>query len=312
MAEPWLSVVLPTHDGERHLAAALESVARQADPAVEVVAVDDGSRDGTVPLLEAWARRTELHLHRLEGGAGWVASTNVGLRLGRGRFACLLHQDDLWEVGRLAAVREALSAHPDAGLVLHGAWFVDEAGRRVGRTRCPLPALPAVLGEEVVTPALLVQNFVPLPAPVFRLDLALGGSGLDESLWYAADWDLWLRLARLTPALNLPEALCSVRLHRASQTLSRPGDVGEQLLAVLERHWVALPPRLATPRLRRLALFSASLDAALFRAYRGKPGGLFRLVAPLLRLGPRGVRDYLRLSRISERAGARLRARVWP
>jgi len=51
---------------------------------------------------------------------------------------------------------------------------------------------------------LIVQNFLAVPAPLFRRELALQAGGMDESLWYAADWDLWLNLS--------PEARsCTIR-----------------------------------------------------------------------------------------------------
>src|SRR5947207_2836516 len=62
--------------------------------------------------------------------------------------------------------------------------------------------------------------------------------GLDESLWYTADWDLWLRLAALGRIRYLQSAFAAFRVHAGSQTVVR-NDVGErrrQLETVLDRH----------------------------------------------------------------------------
>ena len=140
MSTPWLSVVMPTYNGGAFLAAALESIrAQQAGGDFEVIAIDDGSEDGTVATLEAYSSRLPLRIVRRSRTGNWVASTNHGLAIARGEYACLLHQDDLWMHGRLRALRAELDAVPEATLVVHPSWFVDARGARLGRWRCPLP-----------------------------------------------------------------------------------------------------------------------------------------------------------------------------
>src|SRR5712672_1230348 len=113
MSTPWLSVVMPTYNGGAYLAAALESIrGQQSGGEFEVIAVDDGSEDGTVAILEEYSSRLPLRIVRRARGGNWVASTNHGLSIARGEYACLLHQDDLWMDGRLQAVRAALDAVP--------------------------------------------------------------------------------------------------------------------------------------------------------------------------------------------------------
>ena len=77
------------------LADALESVAQEGDPAIEVVAIDDGSTDGTPDLLAEFAARLPMTVVRRRVG-NWAANTNYGLELARGEWACVLHQDDYW------------------------------------------------------------------------------------------------------------------------------------------------------------------------------------------------------------------------
>ncbi|HEV3260038.1 MAG TPA: glycosyltransferase, partial [Gemmataceae bacterium] len=218
MARPWLSVIMPTYNGDAYLAAALDSVCAQDDAAIEVIAVDDGSTDATVPLLESYAERLPLRIVRRGRIGNWVANTNHGLTLARAEHVCFLHQDDLWLSGRLAVVKRLLAQSPDAALLLHPSWYIGPDGRRLGMWRCPLPAGPGELEAEFVVERLLVQNFISMPAPVFRRETALAVGGLDESLWFTADWDLWLKLAATGPALYHPEPLSAFRIHPQSQT----------------------------------------------------------------------------------------------
>src|ERR1035438_6119918 len=66
---------------------------------------------------------------------------------------------------------------------------IDQDGRKLGVWRCPLPA-NIELSSNLVMDRLLVQNFIAAPAPVFRRDTWLSCGGLDEKLWYTADWDI--------------------------------------------------------------------------------------------------------------------------
>ena len=113
--QPWLSVVIPTCNGERYLATALESVVADEGQGVELVIVDDGSTDRTLEIVDTYHTRAAIRIVQRERVANWVVSTNVGLRAATGRHACFQHQDDLWLPGRLSAIRLELDHRPWGG-----------------------------------------------------------------------------------------------------------------------------------------------------------------------------------------------------
>jgi hypothetical protein len=301
---------MPTFDGERYLATALRSLLDQADGQVELIVVDDGSRDGTVALIERLTRGTDTRLLRPGRLGSWVAATNLGLRQARGEWCCLLHQDDLWLPGRLARLRAELPGARGA-LLLHDARYVDPDGAPLGAWTCPLAA--GEVGANAFLERLLVQNFIAIPSPVFRRAEALRGGGLDEALWFSADWDLWLRLGALGPVRFLAEPLAAFRVHQASQTAARPATQSEwerQLSTVLDRHLASWPVGGARRRaVERAARASVAVNSTLAAAARGAPVSWSPPALQLLGLGPLGWRRYLRDSRIVERLGARLRLR---
>jgi len=305
-----LSVVMPTYNGERYVAAALESLLGQRDADLELVVVDDGSSDGTVALVERLTRGTPTRLLRPGRLGSWVAASNLGLREARGEWACFLHQDDLWLPGRLARLRTELPRTRGA-LLLHHARYVDPDGAPLGDWRCPLPS--GDVAADDVLERLLIQNFVAMPSPAFRRAAALEQGGLDERLWFSADWDLWLRLAAAGPVRVIDEVLAAFRLHPESQTAARPVEVGEwaaQLDAVLERHLAAWPATGARrQRVERTARASVAVNATLADSARGAKARFGPLLMQLAALGPGGWQRYLRDSRLVERVGARLRLR---
>jgi glycosyltransferase involved in cell wall biosynthesis len=308
----WLSVIVPTYNGAAYLPAALESVVAQSDPDVEVIAVDDGSTDATPAILESFANRLRLRVIRRRVG-NWVANTNVGLEHAVGEWACFLHQDDLWRPGRLAAIKRiggpSSPPAPRPTLLLTAAEFITSAGKSVGPWRCPLVGVnsPVHVAER-----LLVQNFVPLPAAVFRREDALKVGGLDPNLWYTADWDFWLKLAALGPICYLPRPLAAFRLHPESQTVTRSGGMAEfrrQHEIVLERHWPLWRDKLYDPR-RVEAAARLSIETNVLLAGLLHRGGVVwrRLALATMQAGLGGSTHYLNASRLGERVAARLRA----
>jgi len=313
MTRPWLSVLLPTYNGCAYLASALESVAAQGDPDIEIIAVDDGSTDTTVAVLQSYAGRLPLRIFQTGKIGKWAANTNYALGYARGEHLCLLHQDDLWLPGRLGVLKRLLRNHPGAVMLLHPSWYIDAAGRRVGFWPCPLPAgrpLPpaAVLGR------LLVQNFIAAPAPLFRKDAAAGVGGLDPDLWYATDWDLWLKLAAAGPTVYHPRPLTAFRIHTASQSLvcsKRVETVERELTTVLEKHlrvWERLAPE--EPAVRRAASFSVEVNSQLLGWYHGHSPRRVALLRRFLALGPAAWHRYFHDSCVVARVLARLRAGV--
>lgn len=301
---PWLSVLMPTCNGARYLAAALESVAAQDDQGIEVLVADDGSTDGTLDLVRRYQKRLAIRIVQQAQKANWVAGTNAALRAAEGEYACVLHQDDLWLPGRAAAIRKARPF----SLLVHPAVFIGADGKRLGPWRTPLAE--GTVASPQFLEHLLVQNFLAMPSPVFSRSAS--PEGLDEDLWYTADWDLWLRLGARGPVRSLVEPLAAFRIHPESQTMARERtDFGRQLRVVLARHfgpWAAAVSSAVAERVREVAGFSVEVNVALAAAQRGRRGAALALAPRFLRLGPGAWARFLRDSRLPERVWARLRA----
>ena len=163
----------------------------------------------------------------------------------------------------------------------------------------------------MVLERLLIQNFIAAPAPVFRKDAWLACGGLDGTLWYTADWDMWLKLCVLAPIRYHDEVTIGFRIHRESLTVMgarAAEEFSEQMNIVLDRHLGRL--RDAPRGLERAARASIQINSALARASAGNAGALIRAAAAVIHLGPVGLHRYFRDSRIVERVMSRLRATV--
>ncbi len=176
--------------------------------------------------------------------------------------------------------------------------------------RCPLPTGNPVPLDTLVA-RLLVQNFISAPAPVFRKSAWIDSGGLDETLWYTADWDIWLKLAVQGPVLYHQEAMTGFRIHGDSLTVTGSRDLDgftAQMETVLSRHLPLLG--LQGNVVERTGLASIAINAALAAAAGGDLRRLPRAITGLLRLGPSGIINYIQNSRIAERITSRVRAKL--
>ena len=306
---PWLSVIVPTYNGAAYLPRALDSIANQTGPDIEVIAIDDGSTDDTVKVLESYQTRLNLKVVSRGRVGNWVSNTNYALSLARGEYACFLHQDDFWLPGRISQMRKLAQGQPNAVVILHPSQFVDAEGKITGNWNCPFPKRAGLLDSDYVFRRLIVQNFIAIPSPIFKREAACSAGLLDESLWYTADWKFWLALAKLGPWAYLPEPLAAFRIHLGSQTATGAArSQAAQLKSVLKS---ALPAIGADDSLRRVARYSVHVNQSLAHCFfRGKYPPT-RLLLRGVRLGPVDFVRYLRYSRILERVSARFSATLF-
>lgn len=305
---PWLTVVLPTHEGEQWLAATLESLAAQTMQGFKCILIDSSATDATVTVAARYRHRLDLRIEHRPDIKDWMRKTNLGAELAETSYICMLHQDDLWAPHRVATVSRWLKETPGAALHLHPTWIVDERDRRLNLWRCPLPVTSDV-PWQLFRDRLIVQNFVATCAPVMRRDAYLAVGGLDLGLWYTPDWDLYLKLGRIGRVAYHAEALSSFRIHAYSQTVTgsrrSAEDFAIQLTTVLRRYQDGVGADVMAR-----AEASIFVNAALAAALHKQSGTLRKAALRILALGPTGVLAFFRDTRLIERLLPRLRVHV--
>lgn len=224
---PLISVVIPCYNAERYLAAAIDSILAQQHPSLEIIVVDDGSRDGSCALVER--DYPGVRLER-QANAGAAAARNRGIALARGSWVAFLDADDIWLPGKLAAQWDQLQAHPECRLN-YTAW-------QVWRSDAPRPdaGLLAQLDAQRddlqrwagasgwVYPQLMLDCVVWTGTVLAQRSLLQELGGFDTSLHVGEDYDLWLRASRLTPILRVAQPYALYRLHPASITHQTPRE----------------------------------------------------------------------------------------
>ncbi len=209
-ALPLVSVVLPVRNGERFIAAAVDSILAQTYPRLELLAVDDASDDAT-PAILAGYRDPRLRIIRLPCRAGGTAARNTGIRNARGPLVAAMDADDVAAPERLAQQVAFLQQHPDYGMVSCAFDCIDSSGRLLDRVHPPT-------ADGDIRAALIRANPFAHSALLARR-AALEDVGLyNEGNRYAQDYDLYLRLAERWRVACLPEVLQSILIHAESET----------------------------------------------------------------------------------------------
>jgi hypothetical protein len=307
---PWLSVVIPSYCGEQWIDAALSSIAAERAEGIEVLLIDGSPTDATLDIANTFSDRLSIRAFKRVDLKLWHTKTNFGVSNARAPHVCWLGVDDVWLPGRAAACRAWIEAAAAAPLHLASSAIIDKFGRRLAVWRCPLHA-GSEIKSSVVIERLLVQNFIGAPAPVFRKDAWLQCGGLDEGLWYTADWDMWLKLAALGSVYYHEPVTVGFRIHGGSLTVTGSRnrlDFEQQMLTVLSRHIGKVDG--GRHGIESIARASIAMNTALAMTSGGDASGLVRAAVQILRLGPFGMRRFFRDSRILERAGARVRAKL--
>ena len=307
MPNPLISVVLPTYRAENWIAEALGSIATVPEAEhVECILLDSSPDERTIEVASGFVGQLELTILR-RPNQGWQKKTNEGFRRARADWVCSLHHDDRWCTNRVSVLQSLIRENLHASMIVGRTWYIDHRGVRIGSIGPPLSA--GFHDSGSCLPTLLIQNTIAVPDPLFRKAAVLAVGGLDESLPYTADWDLYLKMASAGALLVHDRATTEYRLHRSSITMrsaKEPSSFLAQHTEVIDRHVETLDES-RRAKYGHLARTSARINTALAVAALGKQAALLTVVQLLLRLSPSDLFCYFRLSRIAARLGPRLR-----
>ena len=205
-----VSVVIPTYDRWPVVGEAVESVLAQSFDDYELIVVDDGSTEETGDRLLQYGERLTVLTQR-RGGVS--AARNLGACRALGKYLAFLDSDDLWHPRKLQRQLDFMERNPEVEICQTDETWIRNGARVNPRNRHRKPS-----GD--VFRASLELCLVSPSAVMMRRELFERVGGFDESLPVCEDYDLWLRIARDTEILLIPEALVTKRGGHADQ-LSR-------------------------------------------------------------------------------------------
>lgn len=212
---PAVSVLMAVHNGAPWVGEAVESTLAQTAGDLELIVIDDGSTDATPELLST-IRDVRLRVER-QARVGLTRSLNRALRLASAPLVARMDADDVALPERLERQLAFLDAHPDVGLLGTGCHEISPSGE-VLRTITP----PG--DDGAIRRALIRRNPFVHSSVMMRREALEAAGGYDEGLPVAQDYDLWVRMSRVTRLANLPEPLVLRRLTPGRVSSARDTD----------------------------------------------------------------------------------------
>jgi glycosyltransferase involved in cell wall biosynthesis len=227
---PKISIVIPSYNQREFLARALDSLAHQAYPDLEVIVIDGGSADGTVELLKA---RSDVVSHwRSEADAGQTQALNKGFQMARGQIFGWLNCDERYRYGTLSLVGKTFSQSPELDIVFGHRMVIDQMGREIGRMK-----LPAIHPGAY---ALYASGLLYSDTTFWTSDLHRRTGELDELNCprYAMDFDWFGRLGlnvKQWKRLNVYLSEFTEHEGRVSQRVQEMPEIAYQIRRKLQR-----------------------------------------------------------------------------
>ena len=256
---PLVSIVIPAYNLGHYIGATIDSILAQDYPRVQLIVIDDGSRDNTREVLARYPGRLQWES---QPNAGQVAAMNRGWALAEGEILSWIGADDLLLPDAVSVSVRALQAHPEVVLTYGDFNQIDPEGRIIRRVRTPDYSYRDMVTKVICPPG---------PGAFFRRAAAQATGDWDASLRIMLDYDYWLRLGLRGPFMRIPRALALYRMHPGQETFSRMDESkADEPVRVIRSLFEspALPPELSP--LKAQALGNAHLVSAQlhFRAGR--------------------------------------------
>lgn len=200
---PLVSVIVPSYNQGRFIRETIESILSQSYRPLEVLVIDGASTDETADVIKSFRDAEELRWYS-EPDSGVVDAVNKGLARARGEIGAIQSSDDVYLPGAVAAAVQALKEDVLCGFVYGDIVKIDGDGNELSRTD---------FGPFSLASLLSVGTYVPQCSAFFRMDLARHLGGWREEVPYAADTDLWMRMAFHAKVAKLDILMAKGRMH---------------------------------------------------------------------------------------------------
>lgn len=233
--QPLVTIITPSYNQAKYLEDTIRSVLAQDYPKIEYIIVDGGSTDGSVEIIQRYAERLAWWVS--ERDQGQTEAINKGFARATGDVLAWINSDDTYLPGAVGEAVEFLTAHPEAAMVYGDANLIDGQGSVMGRFPARQTDLRHMLRGSV---------HIPQQTTFFWARLWKQVGPLDPSFYFAMDYDLWVRLAKLGPLLYEPRLWANFRLHGAGKSIVRDDRCYPEMLRVYRREgggqlsWLAL------------------------------------------------------------------------
>ena len=221
---PRVSVVMTSYNHERWIEEAISSVLDQTMTDLELIIVDDASKDGSMEVVARFAD-PRVRVYRFDTNQGAASALNFAVQQARAEFVAVINSDDAWELHKLQRQLDEFAAHPELGAVFTSARFVGEAGELLAPER--IPHWHNIFRQRNRSQAQWLRHFFENgnalchPSVLIRREFYTEYGLYDNRMRQLPDFDRWIALVKHWPIRVLgDEDLVRFRLLEAEQNAS--------------------------------------------------------------------------------------------
>lgn len=227
MEQPIVSVICLCYNHAAFVKEAVQSVMDQTYPKVELIVVDDASRDNSVAAIEELKRQyPTIKTILLKNNVGNCKAFNQGLAAAKGEYVIDLAADDILLPDRVKIGVDFFSQlSNDVGVIFSDAEWISESGDHLYFHSARFPHADIPQGDIYLY--LIETYFICSPTMMFRRSVIDQLKGYDESLAYE-DFDFWIRSSRLFEYRYSPEVTVRKRVVKTSMSKNQQRSIEQQ------------------------------------------------------------------------------------
>lgn len=225
---PLVSIVTPSFNQARFLEKTMRSVLEQDYPHLEYLVADGGSTDGSVEIIQRYAKRLTWWVSEKDGGQ--ADGINKGFSRATGKYIAWINSDDFYQPGAIRAAVEELEANPDVGMVFGDVQVVDESGKVLNHLHYGNWGLKELMSFHIIGQ----------PAVFMRRSVLEQAGYLDTRFNFMLDHHLWLRVARLAGVRYVPQLWAGAHYHEDCKNLAQAAEFGKDAYQIVA--WLKTDP----------------------------------------------------------------------
>lgn len=211
---PNVSVIMPCYNHSKYIRKSIDGVLRQSYADIELIVVDDDSKDESVDIVETYKKednRIKTVYH--DGNMGVSKSRNDAISISRGKYIAFCDADDIWEKDKLEIQCKCLEDNPEFDVVFSDSIVINEDGISIGKKFSDTHRYDY---RKDVFIQLCLTNFINTQTVVLRRSCLDGNIMFNEGMKYLEDWLYWIELAREHKFMYIDIPLAKYRIHSGS------------------------------------------------------------------------------------------------
>lgn len=206
MKKNFISVLLPVYNAERFIAETLDSLIRQTNKNFEIIAINDGSSDGSLDILQSYAARDPRIVVIDQKNQGLVKTLNAAAKVSTGEYLARIDADDVALDRRFELQLQAMKENPKLVLIAGGFDVMNEDGEILYHDAVPTEY------QDILT-AMYTRNPIAHGSILMRRVAFEEVGGYSEDCGPTEDYELWTRLSKIGDISALPQTIFRWRVN---------------------------------------------------------------------------------------------------